>query len=479
MQGKRTNTTKVMLEKLFKHGLSPLLFAIALGVGLIAVNYVIAIKAPNYDVTKNKTNTLSRQTEKLLTDIDFDITIKAFYANESQRRIKNVFDLYSKKNSHIKVEFIDPLRKPLIAEEYDVEYPRTIIFERGASTTRINPPTARGQNHGEREISIALYRLLTDETKTIYFSTGHGELNITNAKFSGISKIKTRLEEQNYIIKTINLLETGAIPDDCTLLIVPGPKVSFLDEEIAALKKYLDGEGSIMLMIDPGVETRLDNMAGSYGLKFGDDFVYETSSKLTIAQGGPTSPLCLPQTINEITKPMDNEKFMFPFVRSVNRLFEPAGYSHIPLIASSEDSWAETDMDAVRRLGTGQKPMRDENERKGPITVMTLTEREFNLPDSLATRDNYTFLVRSAFIGNSKFVTNQIVNGFSYNLDLFLNTVNWITRNERIIEVTPNAYRFTPVELRQAERRFLTWLTIVIFPVSLFIVGMIIWYRRR
>lgn len=479
MQGKRTNVTKVMLEKLFKHGLSPIILALSLAIGLIAVNYVVAVKAPSYDVTKNKTNTLSKQTKKLLDEINYDVTIKAFYATESKQTIQKILEMYTKLNSHIKVEFIDPLRKPLIADEYEVKYPRTIILETAKSKTRINPPTNPGQRHGEREITIAIYRLTTEQSKTIYFSTGHGEMSITNTKFNGLSTIKTRLDEQNYIINTVNLLEAGKVPEDCTLLIVAGPDTPFLEEEATMIRDYLDHEGTIFLMINPGVELKLEKLIASYGLQYGNDYIYETSRNMTTTNGGPFRPLCEAMDEIEITAPLENQTFMFPLVRSVSEIFRPAGIAHIKLVGSSENSWAETDLESLRRMEVGQKPVRNENEKKGPLPVGMLTEREFMLPDSIATSDNSTVKVRSAFWGNSHFISNEVVAAFSANLNLFLNTVNWITRNEKIIEVTPHSDQFTWVELRDSERRFLTWLTLVIFPSSLLFIGIVIWYRRR
>ena len=170
---------------------------------------------------------------------------------------------------------------------------------------------------------------------------------------------------------------------------------------------------------------------------------------------------------------------MFPLVRSVNQIYAPRNIQLIRLLSSSENSWAETDMESLRRMSTGQKPVRDENEQKGPVTVGMLSEREFDLPDSVATRDVNTFLVRSAFFGNARFISNEITGGFTQNLNLFLNTVNWITRNERIIDVIPHSKSFTPVELRESDRRTLNWLTLVILPGSLLSVGLFVWYRRR
>ena len=269
------------------------------------------------------------------------------------------------------------------------------------------------------------------------------------------------------------------MPEGCTILIIAGPTITFLEDEEAMIKEYLDHEGSIILMVNPGVETKLERLVASYGLVFGNDYIYETSRKMTTMRGGPFCPLCEAGDAGDITDTLENQFFMMPYVRSVNAVISPKGITYKKLITSSRDSWAETDMESVRKLQTGEKPVRDEGEQKGPIPVGVVTEREFMLPDSLATRDNNTFQVRSAFLGNANFISNEILGGFPSNLNLFLNLVNWITRNERIIDITPHARVFTPVELRQSEKRMLSWLTLVIFPSTLLAVGLIIWYRRR
>lgn len=479
MQGKRTNTLKVALTKLLKYGLSPLIFAVALIVGLVVVNYVIAVKAPSFDVTKNKTNSLSRQTLKLLEDINFNVNIKCFYATTRRRNITQLMEKYQKHNEHLKVEYIDPLKSPIVSEQYDVNYPRTIILESPGRQTRINPPTIQGKNHGEREITIALYRLLTDTSKTVYFSTGHGELNLNNTKFNGISTIKTRFEEQNYIVETINLRDAGSVPDDCALFIVPGPNIPFTEEEEIAIMKYLDRQGSLIIMQNPEVKSDLENIVASYGIVFGNDYIYETSRSMTTEQGGPLYPLCKAYDESEITAPLENQTFLFPFVRTVNPVVRREGINHINLIASSEDSWAETDMESAKRIRTGQRPSRDDKERKGPLSVLTIAERDFEMPDSLWTEENPTFKVRSAFVGNSGFISNQIVASSPSNISLFLNLVNWITRNEKIIDITPHQYVFTPVDLKISERRMLNWFTLVIYPGLLLVVGFVVWYRRR
>ena len=480
MQGKRTNITIVLMSKIFKYGLSPVIFSFTLLVGLVVLNYVVAVKTSSFDVTKYKTNTLSLQTLTLLDDINFNVTLKAFYPDTDAhyRKINLLLDKYIKKNRRITVEFIDPLKNPVIAKEYEVTLPRTIIFETAGKQTRINPPST-GKRHNEWNITVALYRLMTDQTKTVYFTTGHGEFILTDTKEKGLNIAKEKLIEQNYLVETVNPLEEGRVPEDCSLLVIAGPKVPFIDEEAAMIKDYLDNGGSALVMVGPGIQANLDRLMRYYGLKFGDDYIYETSSKLTTEMYGPLSPFCSAQDSSEITEKLPNQNFLFPFVRSVNILFPTGDVKISRLLASSKDSWAESDMESWKTVQTNIKPSRDENEKKGPITVAVVTEREFMVPDSLATMENESYQVRSAFFGNTGFITNFFVTLFPSNMNVFLNTVNWITRNEKIIEIIPHLAAFTPVELKQSERQLLTWLTLVIFPSSILAVGFIVWYRRR
>ena len=478
MQGKKTNLTRVILTKIYKHGLSPIIFALALLLGLIALNYVIAVKAPEFDVTKNKVNSLSKETTKLLGQINSDITIKAFYMTSSQRRISQLFDKYVQKNKHLKVEFIDPIKNPVLADQYEVTNPGTIVFQTAEKKTRINPNTA-GRPHGEREITIALYRILSQETKRAYFTTGHGELSLANTKRDGISTVEERLVEQNYVVDQLILLEKGAVPKDCSVLIIPGPSTPFTDEEKGMILRYLKEGGSTLIMVDPNSKSGIESIVMQYGIEAGVDYVYETSRSMTTQGGGPIAPLCAPRDSSEITEKMKDQSFLFPFVRSMTPRIPMQGVVLKRLVASSSDSWAETDMESAKTVNTGAKPSRGEKELKGPITVAITAESEQALPDSLATRQNSTFKVRSAFFGNSRFITNEASTLFANNMTLFLNTVNWITKNEKVIEITPHAVVFTPIELRDSERRTITWVTLVLIPFAIIMAGIVVWYRRR
>lgn len=476
MQGEKTNLTKVALSKLLKHGLSSIIFAIAfLGV-LVIANYVLAVKTSYFDITKNKIHTLSEETKNLLEEINYKINIKAFYLSKNQPYINMLLDLYRHENAHITYEAIDPIKNPTIAEKYEVTLPGTVIFEAPDKISRLKPPPP-GEYNTEPEITMALYRLITDQSKTVYFTVGYGEKSIFSKDYNGLSVAQNRLKEQNFIVDTVNIQTTTGIPSDCSVLVITDPSSPYDDEEVLIIQRYLLNGGSILMMNSAGLTPNLDKIVKLYGLEFGNDFIYETASDRT-TELGATSPICTIQEPSEITSNLTNQNIIFPMVRSVN--IKMIGDITITrLFASSKNSWAETDLESALEIREGKRPSRDENEIKGPITVAISTEIETIIPQASESEEPGKKLVRSAFFGSGWFITNSIVSQFPANMNAFLNTVNWITRNEKILKITPHAAVFTPVELTRSERRMISWLSLVIFPFTILLVGLIVWFRKR
>jgi len=472
MQEKRPNLLKIGFSKLLKHGFSSIIFAFSLLGVLIIINYVIAIKTSYIDITKNKVHTLSSATQELLKDINYPIKIKAFYLLRDQQYISLLLDLYKKENKLITYEIYDPIKNPVVAEKNDIQFPRTIIFEAPNRTTRIDPPPRRDAIN-ERDITLALYRLISNVTKTVYFPEGHGELSITNDKYNGISKVYDGLKAQNYIVKTINLQTTKRIPPDCSVLVIVDPKSLYSKEELKSIIEYQNWGGSVFLLVSPGLMPESNSIMSFYGIIYGNDFVYETASNRTTDRG-PTSPLCKANLESAITSPLSNQNVLFISARSVNKKADLKEFTITPLLSTSKDSWAETDYKTIKN------PKRDEDEQKGPIVVAVAAEGIIEVPDTTYTPPGLVEKKsRAAFFGSGGFITNSIVAQFSANMNIFLNTINWVTQNEKIMHIEPHTYVFTPIELKKSERKMISWLTLFIFPCTILMIGLIIWYQKR
>ncbi|MFC1485549.1 GldG family protein [Candidatus Latescibacterota bacterium] len=477
MQGQRINLFKVTATKILKYGTSMFISAFALLGFIIITNYVLAVRTNYVDITREKINTLSDNTEMLLDNIDFPINIKVFYLSSNQARIVMILNGYRELNDLITLEVIDPLKSPIIAQEYNVTEPGTLIFEAKGTTSRLRPSLLSG-THNEREITLMLYRILTDESRTAYFTEGHGELSINNPNYDGISRIRDRLLEQGYSVESINLQTVEQIPTDNSILIIVEPKTSSTDEEMGILYHYLDYGGSVIVLGAPSINTNVSELLWWHGLAFGYNFVYETASNKTTTLG-PTAPLCAPYEPSEIVEGLENQNIIFPYVRSIELADQQEDISYTRILSSSENSWAETDVESAREIQNGTRPSRDENEERGPIIIAYATETELAIPDTIRVGAYRQVVSRSAFFGNARFVSNSMTAPFPANLTLFMNTINWITRNEQIMIVTPNASVFMPVELLRSQRRLINWLSLVLYPSVIVILGIVIWFRKR
>ncbi len=59
------------------------------------------------------------------------------------------------------------------------------------------------------------------------------------------------MQKDNYEVKTLNLLEKAEVPTDCTVLVVAGPSGDYVQPEVDAIKKYVEGGGRAIFMLDP------------------------------------------------------------------------------------------------------------------------------------------------------------------------------------------------------------------------------------
>jgi hypothetical protein len=109
-------------------------------------------------------------------------------------------------------------------------------------------------------------------SRTAYLTVGHGEVNEATgdaAKEGRSAKILRKiLESQNYLVKDLGLGQGlgTEVPKDAYLVIVLGPAQALLPEEVAALGRYAEGGGHLLLALDPDAKIDLDPLAAIAGL---------------------------------------------------------------------------------------------------------------------------------------------------------------------------------------------------------------------
>jgi ABC-type uncharacterized transport system involved in gliding motility auxiliary subunit len=294
---------------------------------------------------------------------------------------------------------------------------------------------------------------------------GHGEHDIQSTERGGFSEAKGALERANYEVKPLVLAREGTVPEDASVVILPGPRTELFQPEVDALDAYAGRGGKLLVMVDPSIvspvkDESIRRVLGKYGVELGDNLVIELNPIGQVFGIGPEVPIVQQYDGHPITRDMTGITTLFPLSRSVSAAgTPPPGMTVQSLAKTSAQSWGETDRASLQ---AGQvKP--DAQDPKGPLSVAVV-----------ATKDKSRVVV----YGTSNLASNQFLN-LQGNRDSFLNTVSWLAEEEDQISIRPKESRSTPVFLtsRQAQLAFL--IPVVALPGLIMVGGIVTVVRRR
>jgi ABC-type uncharacterized transport system involved in gliding motility auxiliary subunit len=228
--------------------------------------------------------------------------------------------------------------------------------------------------------------------------------------------------------------------------------------------KYLEQGGKAMVLIDPDTDPRLADVLKTWGIELGSDTVVDASGVGQIVGMGAGAPIALPADSHAITKDMGNTMTFFPLTRSVSKESGSSGGASVSeLLKTLEQSWAETE------LKPGETPQLDEGkDKEGPITI--------GVAGSKTVGDNEARLV---VIGDSDFPANAYTQVSRSNVDLFLNSINWLAQDEDLISIRPKSATDRRVTMTASQQNLLFWVTILLMPGAVIGSGVYIWWKRR
>lgn len=427
---------------------------------LVLANVLVARHDHKWDLTAGRLHTLSGQTVQLLKSLTAPVSITAFYQDgtEPREQMRRLLDDYRGETPRLTVRFVDPDKTPEAARQLGVREYGTTVFSSGSQTFRINQAS-------EEAVTNALVRVTRKGKKSICFLAGHQEHALDDTQRNGYSTAKRVLEEQGFSPKELLLLRDGAVPDDCAVLVVPGPTKPVLDKETAALRSYLDRGGRVLLMIDPMTQPGLDDLLADWGAVLHDDAVIDPMSRLF--GGSYTTPILTEYPPHDITSGFRVATFL-PLARSLEAATPlPKGVTFSPIARTSPQAWGETNLKDERAVFD---PKAD---RKGPLTAAGLFERKEVFAAANPKENGQLFVV-----GDSDFAANTYF-GFSGNGDFFQNIVSYLAKEQDLISVRPKDARPTPLTLTRAQAATLFYGTVVLAPLATLLAGAALWRKRK
>ncbi|MEZ4705107.1 MAG: GldG family protein [Bdellovibrionota bacterium] len=442
---------------------------------LIVINIASQDFNKRFDLTANKINVLTDQSETILKNLDEPVTITAFFdeRNENKAPAKTLFDRYKTLSKFVEVEFIDPDREKIKTEKHQNADGDIVV-------------ATKEQRHVTKEISEqaitqAIIKVTRKNSPEICFTQNHGEqlLDAPAEAERGLSSIKVGIENEGYSTNVIDQLSSG-IPSTCKTVVIAGPTQKFSPIEVAVLDDHLKKSGKLIVLLDPqfpdprtfqgkiGVlDTGLEDFLKSWGANVGRDVILE---KHYVMFKGEQTDLSVRAQIygdHPIVDPLKKTTTVFDVTRSVlpNLSFEGTYYE---LIKSAEDdkSWAEKNIDKTFREGAVEL---DPEDFEGPVNIALATEKE--------QEDGKK--AQLIVVGDSDFISNRLVSSIGPNFDFFLNMLNWTVGEVEQISIRPKMIKTSAIELSEKQSNLVFYIAVIGIPMIVLIFGINLWWYRR
>jgi ABC-type uncharacterized transport system involved in gliding motility auxiliary subunit len=421
------------------------------------------------DLTENRRYSLAPQTIKVLSELKAPVKAALFFRSDQPKRTtEELLRQYaSRSEGKFTWEFIDLDRNPMAAVQYGVEAYNTVVLT--ATPPGGQPKQEKITSTEEEALTNALIRVTREGKRTIYFVKGHGEKELTSSEPGGLNQLKTAIEKLNYEAKELVLVRESKLPADAAIVVVAGVQKDLLPTEVDALASYVAAAGKVLFMVDPMQAPGVTALLERYGLGLGNDIVLDVSPLSRLNNFGPGAPIVVDYPQHPITRGF-RAYTIFPEARTVTTKEKPPEGATVQALAqTSSQSWAERNLEAVRR---GEfKP--DPGDPVGPLTLAAVaTVDAKDVPD-----ERKGAKARLVVIGDSDFVTNRWLN-FEANRDFFLNILSWLAEEENLISIRPKESRPSPIFL--TDRQSLAFnLVPPLIPLAMIAVGVASWWQRR
>ncbi len=442
---------------------------------LVGINWIASRQSKRWDLTAGGQFTLSDQTKKILGSLKEPVKVRVFASARTVEPLRDRLTEYAHATDKLSVEYIEPLKQPELAAQYQVQQDGTAVFEYKGRLERATAPT-------EQEMTNALVKATQGEQKKIVFVQGHGEKDTVNSERTGYTSAANALRGDNFAVDKVVLAQQTAVPPDAALLVIAGPRTDYLPAEIDMIRAYLRKGGKLLMLLDPPEKTdspplaNLIALAHEWGMEVGNNMVVDLSPAGRLLGTGPSIPVAASYPTHPI-----NEKMQvltaYPLARSVAPVSGGVnGHNAQSIVETSQNSWAETDLKSLSTTGEARRE-EDKGDKAGPISLAAAVNAAG--PDAAAAPAGQSKAeTRVVVFGDSDFASNLAL-GVQGNRDFFLNAVNWLAQQENMIAIRAKEPSDRRLTMTAGQQQVVYWLSLFIIPGLIILAGVQAWWRRR
>jgi ABC-type uncharacterized transport system involved in gliding motility auxiliary subunit len=382
-------------------------------------------------------------------------------SNDSRKQdFQTLLDDYANRSGgKLTYEFIDPVQRPADATAAGITATGTIVYQMGDKKQNSTGTT-------EKDVSTALVKLERPQ-KTVYFTTGHGERSLDGSGPQDYSTIKQGLQADNFTVNPLNLVTQRAVPDDAAAVIIAGPTNPFLQEELDALKAFVDGGGKLVILEGPNSKADFSSILQNYQVAFSGNVVVDPAKSV------PQDPRVIvvdSYQTHAVTQDLRDLTF-FPL--ATNIIYPspaPTGVTITPLAQSSGSSWGNTNQQQIQ-----QQP----SDPKGPLALAVAIDTTTGSTSTGSDTSSAANSTRMVLIGSPDLISNNSLQQVPGNETLFENSVNWVAQEDNLINIrVPDTTPRTMV-LTSAQMNLVAYSSFLFLPLAVLAAGAAVWWTRR
>jgi len=210
---------------------------------LIVVNIFVRKYEAVWDYSYANYLSLRQETIQELARLQSPLEIIIFTSRDdkSLTYVELMKERISKYTDKVQVQILNINQEIALANKYDVRKSGGAVLISDIHWVKI-------ESFQEKYLVPGLAKLYTTSHTEICSLYGHGENDIDNERFDGLSKLKHLLIDYGYQIKLISLLNmenAQALLEQCSILFLMSPKLKFLKHELTILEKAIEKSCSI------------------------------------------------------------------------------------------------------------------------------------------------------------------------------------------------------------------------------------------
>ncbi len=431
-----------------------------------------------WDLTRYKQHTLSDVTIDILEDLNLPINMTALVVGAPPKYLDDLLNEYRRRaGGLVTIEVVDPLVNLGYAAQFGNVISgneKKLIVETTGEGARREDIDFTKDPLGEEHINNALMRVLRP-AQHIYFLKGHNEYALDDEGNTGLSMFDQVLVNNNILTHSLILGDSGQIPEDCSLLIIAGPKQHLSEKEELTIHEYMKGGGDVLFLIEHTVITTpekpltdeekelnpdLNRILNKWGLKILPDIVVDIKSFIGQDVGVPATNNYL--THRAIVSNLDYTFYVRPRSITATR-HKRETIKLVPLVLTASpfpQSWGESN----RML---EVKYNEREDKKGPVPIAYVG---FEPRDETKASDT-RFLVFT----DADFLTNAYISQFS-NAQMGLNAVSWLMELDYQAYPDIKKVEVEPLELTSTEKRMIIAM-LTFIPLMILFLGFSVWLK--